>query len=103
MEIHSGHRFPDDPDYRHCNFKGDEMKLAEAHLRLDAVQIQQFYTIAKNNPIFARINLGMEATAHMTPEWFISKNNIEIIDDEPPMVHVVDYDKLIHGELVVVG
>ena len=76
--------------------------MNEARYRLDPVQFGVVFTLCKSNPILG-YKLGYVCSSHMKPEEFIRRNGVELIDGEPPMDQVIDFDKMVHGELEVVG
>ena len=76
--------------------------MSTTRYRLDPIQFGAVFALCKENPVLG-YKLGYTCTGHMLPETFIKLNGIELIDGEPEMTQVIDYDKLIHGELVVVG
>ena len=71
-------------------------------MTLDSVQLGEVFRICRDDPELGK-RIGYTFTGNLTPSQFIKLNGIELIDGEPEMTQVIDYDKLIHGELAVVG
>ena len=76
--------------------------MTTTRYRLDPIQFGAVFALCKENPDLGR-KLGYDWGGRLTPDQFIKLNGIELVDGEPEMTQVIDYDKLIHGELVVVG
>ena len=62
-------------------------------MTLDAVQLSMAMRLCAENPELGR-KVGYQWTGHLTPDQFIKLNGIELIDGEPEMTQVVDYDAL---------